>query len=388
MRRNRYDILLPVSLLLACSTVTAAGAIRWQQFPILPGTDRQESPDVHGTIVVWHQFVRQFGDYDVYVADINNPADPKVLVIGDANDQLNPAIYDHTVAWQDYVVVGSYADWDIRMADLSDWANPQTFAVSNLANSDELSPAVQGDTVLWHSGPAGDHDINGAAVTDSSNPVLFRVTDYQFEQQNVAAYRTTVVWQDNYYGDWDIYAADIWRKNKPVEFPVSLFQADQTNPAIFGNIVVWQDNFYGDWDIYATDISDTENPVEIAVCTNQASQENPDISDNIIVWQDDRNGNWDIFGYNLTTGREFQITDNRADQTNPAIAGNTVVWQDKRSGTWNIYAAVLDGPEPAKCAAKLPADTNNDCRIDFTDYAAMASAWLDCGLAPAQACGP
>ena len=44
-----------------------------EPFPIWPTTDEQESPDVYGNIVVWQQFVSEYGDYDIYVADMNQP---------------------------------------------------------------------------------------------------------------------------------------------------------------------------------------------------------------------------------------------------------------------------------------------------------------------------
>ena len=119
-----------------------------------------------------------------------------------------------------------------------------------------------------------------------------------------------------------------------------------------------------------------------------SEQTNPDIDRNIVVWQDNRNGNWDIYGYNLTTRREFQITDNPHDQTNPAISGNTVVWEDSRDGNLQIFAIVLDGPEAARCTTKLMGDVNGDCKVDFDDQAIMLSQWLECNLEPKEACLP
>ena len=64
----------------------------WQEFRVFETTDDQEAPDVYGEIIVWQQFVEQYGDYDIYIADINNLAEPFVFVIGDANDQMYPAV--------------------------------------------------------------------------------------------------------------------------------------------------------------------------------------------------------------------------------------------------------------------------------------------------------
>ena len=381
-------------LFLASLLASVGQADNWQEFALWPTSDEQEAPDIWGNIIVWQQFVAEYGDYDIYIADINNPSEPLVFVIGDANDQTNPAVYENMVVWQDYVVWENSADWDIRVADINNLAEPLIFVVSDIADNNERNPAIHGNMVVWQDGDAGDFNIYGADITDLNNPAEFPIAEFEYDQQSPAIYRTTVVWQDNFFGDWDIYAADIWQRNKPEEAPVSFIENDQQSPAIWGNIVVWQDNFFGNWDIYAADISDFDrlsraepnNPIEFAITTNESSQTNPDIDGNIVVWQDNRNNNWDIFGYNLTTQKEFQITDESHDQTNPAVSGNVVVWQDNRNGNSEIYAVVLDGPEVAWCAFGAAGDVNGDCKIDFEDFAIMASQWLECYLEPAEAC--
>ena len=381
-------------LFLAGLLVSVGQAGNWTEFPVYPTTDEQQAPDIWGNIVVWQQLVKEYGDYDIYIANINSPHEPAVFVIGDANDQSNPAVYEDVVVWQDHVVWEGIADWDICAADINDLDEPQIFIVSDIADNNECNPAIHGNTVVWEDGQTGDLNIYGADITDLNNPAEFQIAAFEHDQMSPAIYRTTVVWQDSFFGDWDIYAADIWQRNKPVEAAVSYSENDQQNPVIWNNVVVWQDNFSGNWDIYAADISDFEtlrqtdpnNVVEFAVATNEFSQTNPDIDGNIIVWQDNRNNNWDIFGYNLTTRKEFQITNDSHDQTSPAISGSVVVWQDSRNGNSQIYAVVLDGPEVAWCTSGMASDVNGDCKIDFEDFAVMASQWLDCNLEPARAC--
>jgi len=385
-----------LALLVTLSPCLCRAVEPWQQFAVWPSTDDQEMPAIYGDIVVWQQFVAEFGDYDIYVADLNEPDDALLLVLGEGSDQMNPAIYENIVVWQDFIVADGGGDWDITGADISDANEAFIFPVSGIEANDEQGPAIAGNTVAWKDGPAGDADIYAADITDLGNPIEFPIANFEFDQQNPAIYRNTVVWQDMYFGDSDILAADIWQRNRPADFGVSLIEYEQTDPAVSGDVIIWQDNFSGDWDIYAADLStslkagfsDPNEPAEFAIATGESSQVKPAIDGHLIVWQDDRAGNWDIFGYNLTTGRQFRITDDRADQTNPAISGKTVVWQDNRDGNWQIYAAVLDGPEVAYCRTRVPGDVNGDCKVDFADFALMATNWLECHLEPAEACPP
>ncbi|OHB85320.1 MAG: hypothetical protein A2Z38_06965 [Planctomycetes bacterium RBG_19FT_COMBO_48_8] len=391
------------ALLIMLIPVSVPAAESWKEFAVWPTTDDQELPDIHGDIIVWQQFVAEFGDYDIYVADMNNPDDPLVVIIGDESDQMRPAVFENIVVWQDYIIDGGSGDWDIRAADISDREQPVMFAVSNIFDNDEQSPAIHGNIVVWQDGAEGDYDIYGADITNLESPAEFAIAAFEYDQRRPAIYRNTVVWQDSYFGDEDILGADIWMRNKPTDFGVSLAEFDQQHPAVWGDTVVWADNFFGDMDIYAATWHglpargihgqdghamgmDVPSPVEFPITSNEAEQTNPDIDRNIVVWQDNRNGDWDIYGYNLTTRREFQITDEPHDQTNPAISGNTVVWEDSREGNLQIFAIVLDGPEVARCTSKLAGDINGDCKVDFDDQAIMLSQWLECNLDPKEAC--
>jgi len=383
-----------LALLIMLTPCLSRASESWREFAVWPTTDDQEMPAIDGDTIVWQQFVAEHGDYDIYVADLsilldagmNRPDDPLLFVIDEAGDQTNPAIFQDVVVWQDFIVADGAGDFDIRSADISDPNEALIFTVTEIVDNDEQNPAIHGRLVVWQDGPAGDFGIYGADITDLSNPIEFPIANFEFDQQSPAIYRNTVVWQDMYFGDWDILAADIWLRNRPADFGVSLIEHEQTNPAVSGDVIVWQDNFSGNWDIYAADTSEPNKGVEFAVATGESSQTNPAIDAHLVVWQDNRASNWDIFGYNLTTGRQFRITDDRADQTNPAISGKTVVWQDNRDGNSQIYAVVLDGPQVARCRSRLPGDVNNDCQVDFADFALMASHWLECHLEPADVC--
>ena len=186
----------------------------WQEFAVWPTTDHQEAPDVYGNIVVWQQYAAEFGDYDIYVADMNRPDESLIAVLGDANDQMSPAIFEDLMVWQDFVVWQDAADWDIRMADISDRNEPQLYVVSQVAFNDEQKPAIHGNIVVWQDGTADDFDIYGADVTDPNWPLEFPIAAFEANQKRPAIYRMVVVWADDFFADSDIFAADIWRRDK------------------------------------------------------------------------------------------------------------------------------------------------------------------------------
>jgi len=365
-------------LLLVIGPAVQAGP--WVEWPILPGSDDQEYPDLHGTMAVWQEFVSQFGDYDVYVVDFNDIENPLVTAIGDANDQTHPSVYGRRVVWQDLVVWGDSTDWDIRMADLSRFDEPIGYIVSDIPANDEQMPAIYGNTVVWQDTSGTDYNIFGADVTDPERPSEFVVAAFEGDQQEPSIWRTTVVWQDSYFGDNDIVAADILMRDRPAEFAVVLLEGDQQNAVIHGDTVVWEDDFYGDWDIFGARLSDQNQVSELLIASTEGDQRHPDVEGHLVVWQDHRDGQWDIYGHNLVTGRTFRITDDPADQIHPVVSGTTVLWQDNRRGPWNIYAAVLDGPEVAGCVSSPAGDLNGDCRVDFADVAILAGTWLQSHL--------
>ena len=63
----------------------------------------------------------------------------------------------------------------------------------------------------------------------------------------------------------------------------------------------------------------------------------PKIYEDKIVWADDRSGNCDIYMYDISTGKEIQITDDLLVQGEPAIYGNKIVWKA-------FYGSDLSGP--------------------------------------------
>ena len=119
-------------------------------------------------------------------------------------------------------------------------------------------------------------------------------------------------------------------------------------PAIYNDKIVWEDyrNGYENSDIYMYDIS-TGKETQI---TTSGSAHFPDIYGDRIVWIDERNKGsnsgyyYDVYMYDLSTGKETQISaDGSAyDYESPSISGDKIVWQGSED---NIYVHNLSTNE-------------------------------------------
>lgn len=369
------------------------------EFAVDPSGDPQELPDIDGSTVVWQEYVSAYGDYDIFGFDLQG-TDGSLYVVDWLNDQRHPRIFGNRITWQDDYY-GDGSDFDIYVSDITDPSAIVHDPVAATPDVSETNPAIHGDLIAFqrqYTDPdtgAVDWDIYAADIVEPNSVRVYPVTLWTADQIMPAVYRSDVVfsdyftWPDTTDASWDITVADTWLKNDPAYQYPAFEPEDETAPAIDRDYLVYQLDFSGDgtdYDIMAIDRSDPRVFVTIPVAQSQFSEKAPDVSGHIVVWQDNRNGNWDIYGYNLTTKKEFQITDDPADQTNPAISGDTVVWQDRRTGVSTIYAVYLSGADIADSPTPLAGDTDNNGRVDLNDFLNLAENWLACNLDPADAC--
>jgi TolB protein len=153
-----------------------------------------------------------------------------------------------------------------------------------------------------------------------------RITINESDQIDPAIYGDSMVWQDERNGNWDIY---LYNLSTSTETRVTTDESNQTKPAVYGDRIIWQDERNGNWDIYMFDLSIQK---ETQLTDGPSDQVNPAIYGDRVVWQDKRNGNWDIYMYDLSTRKEIQITTDISDQREPVIYGDRIVWQDEREG--------------------------------------------------------
>lgn len=168
----------------------------------------------------------------------------------------------------------------------------------------------------------------------------FPITTNESDQRSPAIYGDIVVYEDNRNGNWDIYGYNLEKKE---EFQITKDLEDQLNPAIYQDIVVYEDHgiikddtsgFTFESIISGYNLSTQE---EFQIITTPYWKPNPAWTDNpvqkshpaiygdIVVWIDDGIGHAQLVGYNLETHEAFKVSEIPGI---PAIYETIVVWQD------------------------------------------------------------
>jgi beta propeller repeat protein len=356
--------------LMLCVGLTAQIALgARQEIVITDAAGDQQMPAVWQSKVVWEGI--QSNNWDIFLKDV---ADPQAAVrrlggLAASGEDRNPSVWGNTIVWQKKSSAGK--SWDIWAADINDPTSIMPFSVDTY-DRDQQHPRIWGTSVVYES---FDGQYWWIPLMDISDPVAPAYAGgfglMQSSSQYPAIWEHLLVFQTTYEG-WDIDAADASDPNRLYAWVFS-DDDDQQRPAVYGHWVVWQDDYAGDWDVMGRDMSDPFS-WNVPICEREGSNaRSPAIWNNVVVWQDDRNGNSDIYGYNLTTQKEFRITDNSKDQTSPAISFSeslkkyVVVWQDNRNGNGDIYGVLIDGVEVAGCVNPVKWDVNADSVVDAQD---------------------
>ena len=127
---KRIYVCILTTIVYAIYPALSAGAAAWQEFAVAPSTDRQTQPDVHGDTIVWQQYVDigGFHDWDIYAAKITATEAITVYPVAPfVADQTSPRIFADTVTWQD----NYWGDWDVYITDVRNPAAPAEYLITH-----------------------------------------------------------------------------------------------------------------------------------------------------------------------------------------------------------------------------------------------------------------
>ncbi len=261
---------------------------------------------------------------------------------------------------------GDYYDssWNIRCVDL------ESGRVDSLAaQATDTMPEIDGDRVVWTTGPEGAYEMictsvaMGDVVTGKVSTLAARTSTDSYGYPAISGNKA--VWlhhrsvntgsQDQYISTaYDISGADITDLANPVHFtiaqkvghgapyPYDNFRRTYEKPLdISGNLVVWE----ADGDIYGADISDLSHIKVFPICTAAEKQSDPAISGHTVVWTDQRDDIGDIYGADISDPdhvREFEIYVGPGPQTQPDVDGSLVAFvYGSNTSTGYIYLRCL-----------------------------------------------
>ena len=188
-------------------------------------------------------------------------------------------------------------------------------------------PAIYGDRIVWGDERNGNLDIYMFTLASAEVPPLddnetdegngtgnetegteTQITTNESEQFSPAIYEDRIVWTDWRNGDLylngDIYMYNI---STSTETQITTNGSNQMWPDISGDKIVWTDERNGNEDIYMYDLSTS---TETQITSNESNQYGSAIYEDRIVWMDERNsgsvvdnffGGFDVYMYNLST---------------------------------------------------------------------------------------
>ena len=172
--------------------------------PAIPVVKKDKrDADIDGNIVVWVDWRNASQDQwgwwsnpDIYMKDLSTGVEQPVTM--DTADQYMPVVSGNRVLWMDH----RNGNWDVYMKDISNAANPEVRLTND--NADQSWPSIDGDFVAWKDTRNGNEDIYRLHLGTGIEEII--TTDIAPQKIPVVS-GSIVTWMDQRAGNWDIYYA-------------------------------------------------------------------------------------------------------------------------------------------------------------------------------------
>lgn len=329
-------------------------------------------PDIYGNNIVW-----QNSNYDRYInLSVYNLSTHRVTQITTSllTVPREPKIYGDRIVWIDskngsYNKYGNYEACDIYLYNLSTSAKTQI--TTSGSTFWPTVPEIYGDRIVWSESRDGSGNVY---MYNLSTKKETRITN-KGGAERPAIYNDKIVWEqvNSSTGGGDIccqrnnlYVYDISTNNTT---KIIDSEANYYRVAIYGDKIAWQSWINGGSDIHVYDLS-TGKDTQL---TNNREAYSPDIYEDRVVWEDWRNRNADIYMYNLSTSEETRITMDNSNQRSPAIYEKKIVWQDEFNGS-NIHVITIFATPVANFSSNVTKGYS-PLSVQFTDLSENATGW-------------
>jgi hypothetical protein len=375
--QDAYDDLFPR---ISEHTVVWQGQVNQQDWEILyydidtssvhqltNNTYDDTEPVICYPFVVWTADCGTGGTSEIWFCDLS-AAIPKPVRLTDNNyEDLYPDVsfvselgLRPRVVWQGNP---KGDDWEIFRYD-----GIATEQLTDDVKDDQL-PKVSGEKIVWRNGTAtNEWEIY---LYDGTGPI--RLTDTLYPETRPQISGSTVAWEGFDGSDWDIFA---YQRNT-IKNVSNNINADDRYPVLNGSLVAWQ---WGESPQIQVTMFDLEEHILYAF-SGTGDDTSPRIYGQEIVWQN-LNGAESSIEYKPLTSSRKSFSRYPLVYQHPDVYESIIVWQASQSGKPNSSEIMMS----FRCQPELMFDYNDDCKVDFQDFAIFAAAWLECHRQPPVLC--
>ena len=329
-----------------------------------------QNPYARGRWAVWQD--QSAGSWEIYAQDVTTNK-PIVALTTSSLSQEYPRTDGRYVVWQAQQTNGN---WDIYMADLQNNTGPQ--AVTTTLNTDETYPSIDWPWVVYQARPAGNSSAPWQVYAQNllSNTPPIAVSSTSQNELNPDVHAGRVVWQDlRNAGGGEIYCYDL---NAAALLRVTTNLFVKSHPAIRDNWIVWQDSRNVEVDIYGYDLLRRH---EFQLTDTPQNESLPFIDGPWVVCMEDslgpQSGNGELV--HLPSLVTIPITRSATPKTYPALADGHAVWQETITNQTRITSVALPSLQPVFDNQNAIAVTPAMVAYAQTAYA-LLNAWASNGI--------
>ncbi len=318
--------------------------------------------------VVWESDCGTGGTYEIWFCDLSGTKPKPLRLTNNDYDDIYPdvsiaiRIEPHpNVVWQ---AIPEGKDWEIFRYD-----GTATEQLTDDLKDDQL-PKVSGEKIVWRNGTAS----NEWEIYLYTGTVPIRLTDNLSPDSKPDISGSSVAWECLDAGDWEIYGyydGSVQRITNDVD-------VNDRYPVVSGTKVAWRRGDIPSARIGCYDFTEIGTYHYYGLSGNNSAYR---LYEQELVWQNDER----FPSSNSIVYTDFHHQDTLSDYPTrhyalPDVFESIIVYQSS------------DLPSPSeimmsfRCQPELMFDYNDDCRVDFQDFAIWAAEWLECNRQPPVLC--
>lgn len=323
--------------------------------------------------VVWESDCGTGGTYEIWFCDLSGTKPKPLRLTNNDYDDIYPdvsiaiRIEPHpNVVWQ---AIPEGEDWEIFRYD-----GTATEQLTDDLKDDQL-PKVSGEKIVWRNGTAS----NEWEIYLYTGTVPIRLTDNLFPDSRPQIYGSNVAWEcldGSYWEIYGYYTGSVKRITNNVD-------VNDRYPVVSGTKVAWR---YGNLQNFGIGCYDFTTPGATHYYGLSGDNTNYRLYEDELVWQND-DYSFPPSLPNSIVYTDFHLQPIFSGYPNrrysfPDVFESIIVYQASQYGEPNSTEIMMS----FRCQPELSFDYNDDCRVDFQDFAIWAAEWLECNRQPPVLC--